>query len=67
MARIRRAPVVEAAAVYCAAANFKDHMLAMARKLGIPVATDFHTNFHSYSEHYGIGWLQRPSRREAAR
>lgn len=28
-----------------------------ARKLGIPVSTDFHTNFHNYSEHYGIGWL----------
>lgn len=31
-----------------------------ARKLGIPVSTDFHTNFHNYSEHYGIGWLTKP-------
>jgi len=34
--------------------------LAAAAKLKLPVATDFHTNFHSYSEHYGIGWLKKP-------
>lgn len=34
--------------------------LAAANKLRIPVATDFHTNFHSYSKHYGLGWLKRP-------
>lgn len=34
--------------------------LAAARVLGLPVATDFHTNFHSYSEHYGARWLTRP-------
>ncbi len=34
--------------------------LAAARKLGIPVATDFHTNFHAYSRHYGFAWLARP-------
>ncbi len=34
--------------------------LAAALKLRIPVATDFHTNFHSYSKHYGIGWLKKP-------
>ncbi|MCU0841232.1 MAG: glycosyltransferase family 1 protein [Thiobacillaceae bacterium] len=34
--------------------------LAAASRLGIPVATDFHTNFHSYSRHYGMGWLTRP-------
>jgi glycosyltransferase involved in cell wall biosynthesis len=34
--------------------------LAAARKLGIPVATDFHTNFHAYSGHYGAAWLARP-------
>ena len=34
--------------------------LAAANKLRIPVSTDFHTNFHSYSQHYGIGWLRRP-------
>ena len=31
--------------------------LSAARKLGIPVSSDFHTNFHSYSRHYGLGWL----------
>lgn len=31
-----------------------------ARDLGLPVTTDFHTNFHSYTRHYGIGWLERP-------
>ena len=34
--------------------------LAAARKLGIPVATDFHTNFHAYSRHYGFAWLASP-------
>lgn len=34
--------------------------LAAARELGLPVATDFHTNFHTYSRHYGAGWLARP-------
>jgi glycosyltransferase involved in cell wall biosynthesis len=34
--------------------------LAAARKLGIPVATDFHTNFHAYSRHYGFAWLATP-------
>ena len=34
--------------------------LAAAAKLRLPVATDFHTNFHSYSSHYGIGWLKKP-------
>lgn len=33
--------------------------LAAAHKLGIPVSSDFHTNFHSYSRHYGFGWLQK--------
>jgi glycosyltransferase involved in cell wall biosynthesis len=31
--------------------------LQVARKLRIPVSTDFRTNFHAYSSHYGIGWL----------
>lgn len=31
-----------------------------ARKLGIPVSTDFHTNFHNYTQHYGIGLLKSP-------
>ena len=33
--------------------------LAAARKLGIRTATDFHTNFHAYSRHYGFSWLAR--------
>ncbi|HSD59450.1 MAG TPA: glycosyltransferase family 1 protein [Burkholderiales bacterium] len=33
--------------------------LGAARSLGISVSTDFHTNFHSYSKHYGLGWLER--------
>jgi glycosyltransferase involved in cell wall biosynthesis len=33
--------------------------LAAARALGVPVATDFHTNFDAYSGHYGIGLLER--------
>jgi glycosyltransferase involved in cell wall biosynthesis len=31
--------------------------LAAARKLEIPVATDFHTNFDAYSRHYGFSWF----------
>lgn len=31
-----------------------------ARKLNIPVSTDFHTNFHNYTQHYGIGLLRKP-------
>ena len=31
-----------------------------ARRLGIPVSSDFHTNFHNYSCHYGIRIMQRP-------
>ena len=34
--------------------------LAAARRLGIPVATDFHTNFHAYTRDYGFAWLARP-------
>ncbi len=34
--------------------------IAAARKLGLPVASDFHTNFHAYSRHYGLAWLARP-------
>jgi glycosyltransferase involved in cell wall biosynthesis len=33
--------------------------LSAARSLGIPVATDFRTNFHAYSSHYGFGWMAR--------
>ena len=31
-----------------------------ARKLRLPLSTDFRTNFHAYSQHYGIGWLRKP-------
>lgn len=34
--------------------------LSAARRLGLPVATDFHTNFHAYTRHYGAAWLARP-------
>ncbi len=34
--------------------------LSAARKLGIPVSTDFHTNFHNYTQHYGVGLLKKP-------
>lgn len=34
--------------------------LQAARKLRLPVTADFRTNFHSYSRHYGVGWLQKP-------
>ena len=31
-----------------------------ARALGLPVVSDFRTNFHAYSRHYGAAWLYRP-------
>ena len=31
-----------------------------ALSAGIPVSTDFHTNFHAYARHYGLRWLERP-------
>jgi glycosyltransferase involved in cell wall biosynthesis len=34
--------------------------LSAAVKLKIPCSSDFHTNFHSYSRHYGVGWLRKP-------
>ncbi len=34
--------------------------LVAATKLKLPVSTGFHTNFHSYSKHYGVGFLKRP-------
>jgi glycosyltransferase involved in cell wall biosynthesis len=34
--------------------------LNAARRLGLPVSSGFHTNFHNYTRHYGLGWLQRP-------
>jgi glycosyltransferase involved in cell wall biosynthesis len=32
--------------------------VAAARALGIPVVSEFHTNFHAYSRHYGFPWLE---------
>jgi glycosyltransferase involved in cell wall biosynthesis len=34
--------------------------LEAARKLRLPAVSDFRTNFHAYSTHYGLGWLRRP-------
>jgi len=34
--------------------------LQAAQALRLPVVSDFRTNFHAYSRHYGIAWLQRP-------
>jgi glycosyltransferase involved in cell wall biosynthesis len=34
--------------------------LEAARALDLPVVSDFHTNFHAYTSHYGIGWLKKP-------
>lgn len=34
--------------------------LQTAGKLGLPVVSDFRTNFHAYGKHYGVGWLRRP-------
>jgi glycosyltransferase involved in cell wall biosynthesis len=30
----------------------------VAEELGLPVTTSFHTNFHDYAGHYGLGWLR---------
>lgn len=32
--------------------------IAAAHALDIPVVSEFHTNFHAYSRHYGCGWLE---------
>jgi glycosyltransferase involved in cell wall biosynthesis len=29
-----------------------------ARRLGLPTTSDFRTNFHAYSRHYGLGWAE---------
>ena len=34
--------------------------VAAARKLQLPITSSFHTNFDSYSQHYGIGLLKSP-------
>lgn len=35
--------------------------LLAARKLALPISSSFHTNFHSYSQHYGFAFLCRPA------
>ena len=35
--------------------------LSAANALDLPVTSSFHTNFHSYSRHYGFGFLTRPA------
>ena len=37
--------------------------VSVARDLGIPVCSDFHTNFHSYSRHYHLGVFANVVRR----
>lgn len=34
--------------------------VAAALKLHLPITSSFHTNFHSYSNHYGLGLLKTP-------
>jgi len=34
--------------------------LQAAHRLKLPVSSDFRTNFHAYSRHYGVGWLHKP-------
>lgn len=34
--------------------------LQAATALQLPVVSDFRTNFHAYSQHYGMAWLHRP-------
>lgn len=34
--------------------------LRLATKMKIAVTSDFRTNFHAYSQHYRLGWLQAP-------
>jgi glycosyltransferase involved in cell wall biosynthesis len=34
--------------------------LQAALRLKLPVSSDFRTNFHAYSRHYGVGWLHKP-------
>ena len=34
--------------------------LLAAKALGLPVCSEFRTNFHAYSQHYGFGFLRTP-------
>ena len=31
-----------------------------AQRLRLPAVSDFRTNFHAYTQHYGVGWLKAP-------
>lgn len=33
--------------------------LSLAETMRLPVVADFHTNFHSYGQHYGWGWFSK--------
>jgi glycosyltransferase involved in cell wall biosynthesis len=35
--------------------------LSAARFLGLPTSSDYRTNFHTYANHYGVGWLRAPA------
>jgi glycosyltransferase involved in cell wall biosynthesis len=41
-------------------AHWVGQRLQAATLLRLPVTSDFRTNFHSYSKHYGVGWLSKP-------
>jgi glycosyltransferase involved in cell wall biosynthesis len=34
--------------------------LQAAHHLKLPISSDFRTNFHAYSQHYGLSWLRKP-------
>jgi glycosyltransferase involved in cell wall biosynthesis len=34
--------------------------LQAAQQLRLPMVSDFRTNFHAYSRHYGVAWLRTP-------
>lgn len=34
--------------------------LKACEHLKLPVTSEFRTNFHAYSQHYGVGWLRKP-------
>lgn len=34
--------------------------VSAGRRLALPVTSDFRTNFHAYSRHYGMPWAERP-------
>ena len=34
--------------------------LQAAQQLKLPVVSDFRTNFHACSRHYGVAWLRNP-------